>query len=220
METVISEVAHTTGIELKLDEEKASRGFIQGNYVFVSLPTGFGKNLIYGLLPETFDRIRNKGHSVALIVSPLIALITDQIASFSTVGISAIHFSESLHKEAKVGLQQGKFHFIWVELILFCRKYTEVTALYFFFKHTSHILPVHLTISKISWLICIQVVPMLQLRLRSRDGLCWKPMHLIISHKWRWPYYVDLVCDSYYTSSLHSIDYLRNLLVMSQIYKK
>ena len=43
METVISEVAQTTGIELKLEQEKA---FIQGNDVFVSLPTGFGKSLI------------------------------------------------------------------------------------------------------------------------------------------------------------------------------
>ena len=82
METVISEVAQTTGIELKLEQEKVIREFIQGNHIFVSLPTGFGKSLIYGLLPGNFDRIRNRGHSVALVVSPLIALITDQIASF------------------------------------------------------------------------------------------------------------------------------------------
>ena len=114
METVISEVAQTIGIELKLEQEKAIRGLIQGNDVFVSLPTGFGKSLIYELLPGTFDRIRNRGHSVALVVSPLIASITDQIASFSTIGISAIHFSESLHKEAKVDLQQGKFQIIFI----------------------------------------------------------------------------------------------------------
>ena len=47
METVISEVAQTTGIELKLEQEKAIRGFIQGNDVFVSLPTGFSKSLLY-----------------------------------------------------------------------------------------------------------------------------------------------------------------------------
>ena len=47
METVISEVAQTIGIELKLEQEKAIRGFIQGNDVFVSIPTGFGKSLIW-----------------------------------------------------------------------------------------------------------------------------------------------------------------------------
>ena len=82
---------------------------IQGNDVFVSLPTGFGNLLYNGLLPGTFDRIRNRGHSVALVVSPLIALITDQIASFSTRGISAIHFSESLHKEAKLFFNRENF---------------------------------------------------------------------------------------------------------------
>ena len=41
--------------------------------VFVSLPTAFGKSLIYGLLPAVFDRLKGyrEPTSVALIVSPL-----------------------------------------------------------------------------------------------------------------------------------------------------
>ncbi len=34
--------------------------FIDGNDVFASLPTGYGKSLIYGLLPETFNEIRGQ----------------------------------------------------------------------------------------------------------------------------------------------------------------
>ena len=53
-ETVISEVAQTIGIELKLEQEKAITGFIQGNDVSVShrytTVTGFGKSLVYGLI--------------------------------------------------------------------------------------------------------------------------------------------------------------------------
>ena len=80
-DTIFMSICHhflqCTGIELKLEQEKAIRGFIQGNDVFVPFPTGFGKSL--WLLPGTFDRIRNRGHSVALnlVVSPLIAVITD-----------------------------------------------------------------------------------------------------------------------------------------------
>ena len=53
---------------------------MSGNDVFVSLPTGFGKSLIYSLIPPVIDRLR--GHtrttSVALIVSPLASLMIDQ----------------------------------------------------------------------------------------------------------------------------------------------
>ena len=53
---------------------------MSGNDVFVSLPTWFGKSLIYGLIPPVINRLR--GHtrttSVALIVSPLASLMIDQ----------------------------------------------------------------------------------------------------------------------------------------------
>ena len=53
---------------------------MSGNDVFLSLPTGLGKSLIYGLIPPIIDHLR--GHtgtiSVALIVSPLASLMIDQ----------------------------------------------------------------------------------------------------------------------------------------------
>ena len=54
--------------------------FVSDRDVFMSLPTGLRKSLIYGLFPPVIDRIR--GHavatSVALIVSPLASLMIDQ----------------------------------------------------------------------------------------------------------------------------------------------
>ena len=46
------------------------------------LPTGFGKSLIYQILPGIFDYVRSgceRHHSVVLVVSPLSALMRDQL---------------------------------------------------------------------------------------------------------------------------------------------
>ena len=47
------------GIEtLKPKQVKAVEAFVDGRDVFVSLPTGYGKSVIYSVLPGTFDLIR------------------------------------------------------------------------------------------------------------------------------------------------------------------
>ena len=97
LRAVISEVARKHGYEhLKEEQLSAIEKFVSGHDVFVSLPTGFGKSLIYGLLPAVFDRMR--GHtaptSIALVVSPLASLMMDQKATFLPRGISAEFLGE------------------------------------------------------------------------------------------------------------------------------
>ena len=41
-------------------QEEAICAFIEGHDTFVSLPTGYGKSLIYAVLPLVFDKIRGK----------------------------------------------------------------------------------------------------------------------------------------------------------------
>ena len=43
------------GVELKDMQMKC---FVGGRDTFVSLPTGYGKSLIYGILPYVFDKLR------------------------------------------------------------------------------------------------------------------------------------------------------------------
>ena len=88
LRTVIGEVARGHGYERLKDEQlSAIEKFVCGQDVFVSLPTGFRKSVIYGILPTIFDRM--KGHtaptSIALIVSPLAFLMVDQKARFSSI---------------------------------------------------------------------------------------------------------------------------------------
>ena len=43
---------------LKPKQKEAVMAFLAGNDVFVSLPTGYGKAIIYAILPRMFDRIK------------------------------------------------------------------------------------------------------------------------------------------------------------------
>ena len=68
---------------LKPEQEAALLSFLGGRDVFVSLPTGYGKSLSYAALPAAFDSLRNApSKSIILVVSPLIALMKDQVATY------------------------------------------------------------------------------------------------------------------------------------------
>ena len=43
--------------QLKDKQEEAILTFLRGKDTFVSLPTGYGKSLIFGILPLVFDRV-------------------------------------------------------------------------------------------------------------------------------------------------------------------
>ena len=59
VEAVAAESAHLLGFEkLKEKQVEAVKAFIGGSDVFVSLPTGYGKSVIYAVLPAVFDSFR------------------------------------------------------------------------------------------------------------------------------------------------------------------
>ena len=47
--------AEKLGVCLKEKQSEALLAFLSGKDVFVSLPTGYGKSLFYGILPIVFD---------------------------------------------------------------------------------------------------------------------------------------------------------------------
>ena len=70
---------------LKPKQLDAIDAFLKGNDV---LPTGYGKSLIFAMLPSLFDRLRGRSDSsTVIVVSPLAALMLEQRAVFTRMGL-------------------------------------------------------------------------------------------------------------------------------------
>ena len=65
---------------MKPEQLDVTKAFIEGRDVFAILPTGFGKSLCYACLSMAFDKIskNTRGYSIALVVTPLLAIMKDQ----------------------------------------------------------------------------------------------------------------------------------------------
>ena len=77
-------------------QELAIKNFVQGDDVFVCLPTGSGKSLCYCILPAVFDALRGTDASIVVVVSPLIALMKDQVRAMSDKGARAVFVGDCL----------------------------------------------------------------------------------------------------------------------------
>ena len=71
--------------DLREHQLDAAKKFLQGNDVFVSLPTGSGKSLIYAVLPFAFDHLRGSEGSIVVVVSPLLSLMKDQVRDINCI---------------------------------------------------------------------------------------------------------------------------------------
>ena len=86
--TAATEAIRRLGYNLRDDQMKVILAFCHGQDVFVSLPTGLGKSHCYSCLPWTFDILRRKpSRSIVLVVSPLIAMMKDQVSKLTMKGV-------------------------------------------------------------------------------------------------------------------------------------
>ena len=81
------------------------------------LPTGSGKSLCYCILPYAFDDLRNltgtDTRSIVLVVSPLIALMKDQVRSMVERNITAIYAAEADEKDVE-DISLGRYQLIFM----------------------------------------------------------------------------------------------------------
>ena len=84
----------------------------RGKDVFVNLPTGYGKSLIYQALPTIFDALRSSSGHIVVVVSPLISLMDDQVNFLTSVGIKALNLT-SASEEDRLNAEKGKYSLVY-----------------------------------------------------------------------------------------------------------
>ena len=111
IERAVRRAASEVSITLKKEQEEVIAAFAGGRDVFVALPTGYGKSLCYGLLPRVLDILRASEGSIVMVVSPLLALMRDQVATFRGLGIPAVNASCC---EDRAAVRRGEFKLVFI----------------------------------------------------------------------------------------------------------
>ena len=76
-------------ITLKPEQHLALKSFLQKRDVFGVLPTGYGKSLIYQLVPLVLEEMGMPGR-ILIVICPLLALMEDQIKEAAKLDVTAM----------------------------------------------------------------------------------------------------------------------------------
>ena len=102
---------HYNYSSFKPGQEKAIDSILSSKDTLAILPTGGGKSLIYQLPALVLD-------GITIVVSPLIALMKDQVESLDAVGIPATYINSSLSlkeiNRRSSGMQNGDYRLVYI----------------------------------------------------------------------------------------------------------
>jgi len=149
VELALQQTVEEMGLsKLKPEQTEAILTIVSGKDVFVSLPTGYGKSIIYGILPLLFDKLKGKilrGYSgdshridffyigckgsIVVCISPLTAIMMDQKSNFAPKGVDANFVGEAQEDPTTIAnVLQGKVQLLFIspELILNNRSYRNM----------------------------------------------------------------------------------------------
>ena len=114
VEFVCAQLGYPT---LKDKQRQVIVNILSSRDVFATLPTGYGKSLCYGCLPGVYDQIRQSKGSIVIVVSPLLALMKNQVDSFAKKGVLAAYVSSEQEKECvqmREDVILGKYQLVYI----------------------------------------------------------------------------------------------------------
>ena len=88
-------------MKLKKKQLEAMKAIYDGNDVFLWLPTGYGKSICYQAIPFLYDYKLKRAtlpppmRSVCVVISPLVALMTDQVTKLRSIRVRSAILSGS-----------------------------------------------------------------------------------------------------------------------------
>ena len=95
----------------RLDQKKIIEHVLQGDDALVIMPTGGGKSLCYQIPALAKD-------GFAIVISPLIALMNDQVNALQGLGVAAytLHSNQTSEERQKINedIDQGKLKLLYV----------------------------------------------------------------------------------------------------------
>ena len=110
---------------LKKDQIQAVNDYRKGKDVLANLAIGYGKSLCYGLCPLTTENFRGvtrkEQRSILVLISPLKAVMDDQLLSLNQLGLSCLKLTPDISEECMcAGCEVRIFRWPVFHLSLLC----------------------------------------------------------------------------------------------------
>ena len=82
--------------------------------VFVNLPTGFGKSVVFQALPIVYSYVEpTREKNIVIFVLPLVNLMKDQVSRLTSLGISAVSLSDICSDEEMRSVEKGSYSIVY-----------------------------------------------------------------------------------------------------------
>ena len=106
---------------LKNEQYQCIKEFMLGRDIFVNMPTGWGKSLIFQMVPFIEMRLASfsdneafRKKAILLVICPLVALMKDQVKQLQDEGISASYVASDQDEQTHRKIEEGCYNLVFM----------------------------------------------------------------------------------------------------------